>query len=176
MLTKKTKYALKALTSLAQEYDRGPVLIAELARRERIPRKFLELILLELKNQGILRSKKGKGGGYALGRKPEAISLGHVMRVLDGPLAPLPCVSQSAYQPCEECLDEASCRIRLVMKVVRDATTEILDNTSLADLMRRGDAAPLPLEVIAPGSHRLSAGAVSLALDEPHREDADDET
>ncbi len=149
MLTKKTKYALKALLLLAREYDRGPVLIADLAQRERIPRKFLELILLDLKNHGILRSKKGKGGGYMLNKSPAAINLGQVIRVLDEPIALLPCVSQSAYQPCEECLDEASCRIRLVMKDVRDATTEILDNTSLADLMRRGDAAPLPLEVIA---------------------------
>ena len=90
MLSKKSKYALKALIVLAKEYGQGPVLISDIAQREDIPRKFLELILLELKNQGILQSKKGKGGGYFLGRPPHQVSVGHVIRVLEGPLAPLP--------------------------------------------------------------------------------------
>ena len=137
MLSKKSKYGLRALLALARRHSQEPVLISELAEQERIPKKFLELILLELKNNGILQSRKGKGGGYLLGRKPEAISLGEVIRVLDGPLAPLPCVSQSAYHVCEECQDEATCGIRSVMKDVRDATASILDAESLADVLRR---------------------------------------
>jgi len=100
MLSKKSKYALKALMVLAKEYGQGPVLISDVAQRAGIPRKFLELILLELKNQGILQSKKGKGGGYFLAREPRAISVGHIIRILDGPIAPLPCVSKTAYMRC----------------------------------------------------------------------------
>jgi Rrf2 family protein len=116
MLSKKSKYALKAMMVLAKEYGQGPVLISDLAQREGIPRKFLELILLELKNQGLLQSKKGKGGGYFLRREPHLISVGHIVRVLDGPIAPLPCVSKTAYMRCRECRDERSCGIRIVMK------------------------------------------------------------
>ena len=137
MLSKKSKYALRALLALARRPSEAPVLIADLAEQEGIPKKFLELILLELKNNGILQSKKGKGGGYFLGRKPDVISLGEVIRVLDGPLAPLPCVSQTAYHMCEECGDEATCGIRAVMKDVRDATAGILDQESLSDVLRR---------------------------------------
>lgn len=137
MISKKTKYGLKALIYLAREYDRGPILISDLARDERIPKKFLELILLTLKNNGVLQSKKGKGGGYYLGKPPEQISLGYVVRLLDGPLAPVPCVSETAYAHCEECLDEQSCGIRLVMKEVRDAIATILDGTTLADVLER---------------------------------------
>jgi Rrf2 family protein len=137
MLSHKAKYALKALLVLAQEYGQGPILISEIADRETVPRKFLELILLELKNNGLLQSKKGKGGGYALARPPELIHVGDILRVVDGPIALLPCVSKSAYTRCEECRDERSCGIRLVMKDVRDATSQILDATSLADLLKR---------------------------------------
>jgi Rrf2 family protein len=140
MLSKKAKYALKALTVLAKEYGQGPVLISDIAQREGIPRKFLELILLELKNQGILQSRKGKGGGYSLGREPHLISIGHVIRVIDGPIAPLPCVSKTAYQRCRECRDERSCGIRMVMKEVRDATAKIMDSTSLEDVLKRVEA------------------------------------
>jgi Rrf2 family protein len=136
MLSKKAKYALQALIQLAREYERSPVLIAELAQRERIPKKFLELILLDLKKHGILQSKKGKGGGYFLGKPPEAIAMGQVIRILDGPLAPLPCVSQTAYMKCQECHDEKTCSIRMVMQQVRDSTAGILDGTSLADLIQ----------------------------------------
>jgi Rrf2 family protein len=139
MLQKKSKYAIRALLALARNSDQGPVLIADLAANERIPKKFLELILLELRNKGILQSKKGKGGGYFLGRKPEAISLGEVIRALDGPLAPVPCVSHTAYRTCEECEDELTCGIRSVMHDVRDATAAILDRESLADLLHRID-------------------------------------
>ncbi|MGH7813726.1 MAG: RrF2 family transcriptional regulator [Candidatus Binataceae bacterium] len=140
MLTKKSKYALKALTVLAKEYGQGPVLVADIARRERIPGKFLELILLDLKHQGILRSKKGKGGGYFLGHAPNRISIGRVIRVLDGPLAPLPCLSKTAYMRCRECRDERTCAVRLTMKEVYDATAAILDSATLADMLRRVEA------------------------------------
>ncbi len=137
MISKKTKYALKALIYLAREFDKGPILIADLARDERIPKKFLELILLTLKNNGILQSRKGKGGGYYLGKSPKEISMGNVIRLLEGPLAPVPCVSETAYAKCEECLDERTCGIRLMMKDVRDAIAKILDGTTLADVLER---------------------------------------
>lgn len=135
MISNKTKYGLHALFYLSGKYNKGPVLIADLAREERIPKKFLELILLELKNQGILESKKGKGGGYQLARHPSEIKIGQVVRILDGPLAPVSCVSQTAYKPCKECKDEHHCGIRLVMKDVREAMANILDQTSLKDVM-----------------------------------------
>ena len=137
MLAQKSKYALRALLVLAKEYGQGPVLIADIAHREGLPHKFLELILLELRNHGILGSKKGKGGGYFLTRRPELVHLGEVLRVLEGPLAPIPCVSKSAYIRCAECRDERTCGIRMVMKDVRDATARILDQTSLADMLKR---------------------------------------
>lgn len=137
MISKKTKYALKALIYLAREQDKGPILIADLAREERIPKKFLELILLALKNAGVLQSKKGKGGGYSLAHSPREISMGKVIRILEGPLAPVPCVSETAYARCEECDDEWSCGIRLVMKDVRDAMAQILDSAILADVLDR---------------------------------------
>ncbi len=141
MLSNKAKYGLRAILLLAREYGHGPVLISDMAQRENIPKKFLELILLDLKNQGVLQSKKGKGGGYLLGKAPEAISVGQVVRALDGPLAPVPCVSQTAYMKCEECVDEKTCGIRLVMKDVRDATAKILDGTSLAEVLMRVERA-----------------------------------
>lgn len=113
------------------------MLISALSEDERIPQKFLELILLDLKRQGILRSKKGRGGGYSLARSPGDVSLGQVIRILDGPLAPLPCVSQTAYVRCEECDDETTCGIRTVMKEVRDSTARILDGTTVADVLTR---------------------------------------
>ena len=137
MLSMKAKYGLRALTALAREHGGGPMLIADLAASEAIPRKFLELILLDLKRKGILQSKKGKGGGYNLSRPPSNISIGEVVRALDGPIALLPCVSQSAYRRCDECVDELTCGIRHVMKEVRDATAGILDSTTLEDLLTR---------------------------------------
>lgn len=141
MISKKTKYGLKSLLYLARKYNQGPILISDLARDERIPKKFLELILLTLKNNGILQSRKGKGGGYYLGRSPREISLGNVVRILDGPLAPVSCVSETAYASCKECIDERTCGIRLVMKDVRDAIANILDGTSLADMLEREERA-----------------------------------
>lgn len=137
MLSRKTKYALKALIHLAEAYDKGPILISDLAREEKIPKKFLELILLTLKNNGILQSRKGKGGGYYLGKPPAAVSMGKLIRIFEGPLAPVPCVSETAYEKCGECKDEQTCGIRIVMKDVRDAMADILDNSTLADVLER---------------------------------------
>jgi Rrf2 family protein len=139
MLSMKAKYGLKALLRLAKEYGRGPWLIADLAAEEGIPKKFLELILLELKQQGMLQSKKGKGGGYLLARRPEDISVGAVLRILDGTLAPVPCVGQSGYRPCDECKNPSACSIRLIMGEVHDATKAILDSTTLAQLAQQGE-------------------------------------
>lgn len=137
MLSKKAKYALKGMLVLAQRYGQGPVLISDVAAADRMPRKFLELILLELKNHGLLQSKKGKGGGYFLAKPPTAITVGQIVRIVDGPIAPLPCVSKTAYMRCEECADERTCPIRLVMKDVREATAKILDSATLADMLNR---------------------------------------
>jgi Rrf2 family protein len=137
MISRKTKYALNALVYLARQYQKGPVLISEIAESERIPRKFLEQILLDLKNNGILQSKKGKGGGYFLRRPPREIIIGKVVRLFDGPLAPVSCVSQTAYHRCGECRDENACGIRAVMKDVRDAMAGILDKTTLEDTLQR---------------------------------------
>jgi Rrf2 family protein len=137
MLSKKAKYALQAMILLAREFDKEPVLIADLARQGRIPKKFLEMILLDLKNHGLLRSKKGRGGGYALARDPQSITMGQVIRIVDGPLAPVPCVSEMAYGRCTECTDERTCGIRMVMKDVRDGIAGILDGTSFAGVLAR---------------------------------------
>jgi Rrf2 family protein len=134
VLSKKSKYGLKALLVLARESGRGPVLVADLAEREALPKKFLESILLDLKRQRVVDSRKGRGGGYFLRRHPSQITFGEVIRLLDGPLAAVACVSQTAYTPCAECLDEQTCGVRLAMKKVRDATADILDHTTLADV------------------------------------------
>jgi Rrf2 family protein len=137
MLSKRSKYAIKALLALA-DHERGePVRIADLAQEEQIPPKFLELILLGLKNQGILQSRKGKGGGYLLARDPGDIYLGQIVRMFDGPLAPVPCASQTAYVACADCPNEAVCGVHLAMKAVRDATAKVLDGTSIASLRRQ---------------------------------------
>jgi Rrf2 family protein len=143
VLSKKSKYAIKALIALAEHGREEPVRIADLAREQQIPAKFLELILLELRNQGMLRSRKGKGGGYLLARDPGAIYLGQIVRMFDGPLAPVPCASQTAYVPCSDCRNEAVCGVHLAMKEVRDATARILDGTSLAQLLQQIDNASL---------------------------------
>jgi len=139
-LSQKAKYGLRALYALARKYGEGPVMVGHLAEEEEIPKKFLELILLELKNMGVVASKQGKHGGYQLGHPPSEITLGRVIRIMDGPLAPLPCASETAYQKCEECVDEKSCGTRIVMRRVRDAIALILDGTTLADVCRQVDA------------------------------------
>jgi Rrf2 family protein len=139
-ISKKTKYGLQALVALARKYGEGPVLIATLSQQEDIPIKFLELILLDLKSGGILHSRKGRGGGYLLSRPPEKITLGSAIRMMEGPLAPLPCASETAYRPCEECHDVKHCGTRMVMREVRNAIAQILDRTTLKDVIEKVDA------------------------------------
>lgn len=137
MLTNKAKYALKAALHLARREPGQSVLIAEIASVENIPKKFLESILLTMKNRGILVSRKGRGGGYALARPASQVSFGEIVRIMDGPLAPVPCVSATAYHRCEECASEEQCEIRRVMQRVRDASSAVLDSTSLADALKK---------------------------------------
>lgn len=135
-ISRKGEYALKALIELAINYDQGQnvTLISAIAERENIPQKYLEQILLNLKNSGILVSKRGVGGGYSLGRAPEDINLGEIIRLVDGPIAPLSCVSQSAHISCN---DEARCGIYSVMLDVRNAISEIVDKITLRDIAKR---------------------------------------
>jgi Rrf2 family protein len=149
MLSQKSKYALKALLVLSQEYGKGPVQVSEIATREKIPHRFLALILLKLKNHGVLLSRKGKGGGYFLRKSPDQISFGHVLRILEGPLAPLACVSKTAYRKCWECVDGRTCGIRILMKEVRDATAAMLDSTTLEDVLKRAQAAATSCESLS---------------------------
>ncbi|MEY5049312.1 MAG: hypothetical protein RLZZ175_2671 [Bacteroidota bacterium] len=135
MLSKKAKYAIKALVFLGKNKEEGRVLISDIAEKERIPKKFLEQILLELRKHAILQSRRGKEGGYLLAKSPTEINMGQVIRIVDGPLAMIPCVSHLFYEKCEECVDEETCTIRNVLKKVRDTTAGILDNTTLQDLI-----------------------------------------
>ena len=137
MLSKKCKYAIHALVYLAERYQQGPVHIQDIAEQQHIPKKFLEAILLELRNAKILHSKKGKGGGYYLYRKPEDVNLIEIMRLMDGAIAMLPCVSLNYYEPCEECRDERNCGIRDVFIGVRDDTLKILSESTLAQILER---------------------------------------
>lgn len=134
MLTQKAKYAVRALAVLAAADRQVPLPIHEVADRARAPQKFLEAILLGLRRHGVLASTRGKAGGYVLARPPEEIGLGDVIRMVDGPLAPIPCASLTAYRPCADCLDPETCSLRRIMRRVRDATAAILDNTTVADL------------------------------------------
>lgn len=131
MISKKAKYAIKALKVLAEEYRKGPVLIATISAKENIPKKFLEAILLELRNHGILQSQKGKGGGYLLRVGPERVNLAQVVRIIDGPIAPTPCVSLNFYVRCDDCTDEETCAIRPIMQQVRDANLAVYETTTL---------------------------------------------
>jgi len=135
MLSKKTKYALHALTYLSKHRDKGAILIQEISQEYGISHKFLENILLELKKAGFLGSKKGKGGGYYLIKDPQDVPLSTVIRMLDGPIALLPCVSLNYYEPCEECHDQEQCGLNKVMAQVRDETLKILSMKSLADII-----------------------------------------
>jgi Rrf2 family protein len=140
-ISKRTQYGLKAMLSLGRRFGEGPTLISTLSKEESIPIKFLELILLDLKGHDLLVSKKGPRGGYRLSRPPSTVTLGSLIRILEGPLAPLPCASETAFRPCEECEDVESCGTRIIMRQVRDATSDVLDRTTLADLLRQVDAA-----------------------------------
>ena len=153
-LSKRGEYGLRAMVDLAAQLKqreaqgdgggRSVVQIKDIAERQHIPAKFLEQILLTLKNNGLLLSRMGVGGGYYLARPPGEISLGQIVRILDGPLAPIGCVSQMAYEPCG-CPDEYSCGLRLVMLDVRNAIADILDQTSLTDVVERSGAAQAAL-------------------------------
>lgn len=135
MISKKAKYAIKALKVLAEEFGNGPQLIATISAQENIPKKFLESILLELRNHGLLQSQKGKGGGYSLRLEPERISLAQIIRVIDGPIAPTPCVSLNFYVRCDDCDDEETCAIRPIMLRVRDANLSVYEKTTLRSLI-----------------------------------------
>lgn len=139
MISMRSKYALKALAYMARTTDKDSFLIADIAQAEGIPKKFLEAILLTIKNSGILSSRKGPGGGYSLAKSPAAITIGAVIRAFEGDLIPLPCLSESAHGSCPECADEDTCGIRLVMTDVEQALSAILDSTTLADMLQRSE-------------------------------------
>ncbi len=133
MISQKAKYALRALVALAHEPPGSTIFIGDIAESQNIPKKFLEQILLDLKRHGLVVSKRGKAGGYGLLRPADMISFGEVLRIVDGPIAPLPCLSKIAYRRCEDCAEEASCEVRRVFARVADATRDVLDRTTLAD-------------------------------------------
>ena len=134
MLSKKTKYGIKALTYLARQENKTPVQIATISKNENISLKFLESILLTLRKNGLLGSKKGKGGGYYLLKEPKEIQMTTIMRILEGPIAMVPCVSLNFYEKCEDCPDEETCAVNKLMVQVRDSSLKIFRNTTLADL------------------------------------------
>lgn len=145
MLSQRGRYALKALLFLARSTDAAPRQTSAIATAENIPRKFLEAILTEMVRHGLIQSVRGKYGGYRLARAPEAITFGEVVRLTDGPLALIPCVSKKFYQRCEDCTDEASCALRRVMAEVREQVASVLDSRTIADAVREGldgDRAP----------------------------------
>lgn len=137
MLTKKGKYGLKALIHLARMKAGEPALVNDIASANNIPKKFLDAILAELRNAGLVASRKGRGGGYRLARMPEEIKVGQIIRVLDGPLAPISCASRLRYEPCEDC-DEITCQVRHIMLEVRQAISDVLDNRTLAEMRDMG--------------------------------------
>ncbi len=139
MISKKSIYAFKALIHLAGQPVGQPILISDLARDESIPKKFLEFILLSLRKGGILNSRIGKGGGYSLAVSPKRISIGSVVRILEGDIAPVPCLSTTSHARCEECSDETTCGIRLTMADVNAALSTVLDSLTLADMVERSE-------------------------------------
>jgi Rrf2 family protein len=137
MISQKAKYALRALVVLCRAQQGGtPQMISEIARTQAIPKKFLEQILLELKRHGVVVSRRGRQGGYVLLRAPENVTFGEILRLIDGPIAPLPCLSKIAYRRCADCADEGACEIRHVFARVTEATRDVLDSTTLADAVK----------------------------------------
>ncbi len=134
MLSQKTKYGIKALTYICKKADEAPIPIAQIAAAKNIPHKFLEAILLSLRKGGLLGAKKGKNGGYYLRKAPEDIYMTDIFRLLNGPIAMIPCVSLNYYEVCDDCPDEEACRVNRLMLEVRDSTLQILETKSLADL------------------------------------------
>jgi len=141
MISQRAKYAMRALVALAAAPDGTSVMISEISRQQVIPKKFLEQILLELKRAGIVDSRRGRLGGYVLAKPADRITFGEVLRLIDGPIALLPCLSKIAYRRCGDCAEEASCEIRRVFARVADASREVLDSTSLADALKTGAVA-----------------------------------
>jgi len=135
VISKKTKYGLKAIVHLASYDPQERVQISSISEEEKIPRKFLESIMLELKKAGYLGAKKGKGGGYYLLKEPSKITISEIYRVLEGPIAPVPCVSLNFYEKCDDCKDEANCEVHLLMVKVRDSALDIYNNTYVSDLI-----------------------------------------
>ena len=133
MIAQKTRYALRSLLYLAEDRGAAPVQLARIAETQRVPPKYLELIMLELKKAGLIRSTRGPKGGYALARPAEEISFGEIVRAMEGPIALVPCASVNFYERCGDCHDEASCAIRRAFGLVRDQTTSLLDSISLAE-------------------------------------------
>lgn len=140
MLTNKGKYGLKALVDLARLEPGQTAFVTDIATRNNIPKKFLDTILLELRNSGVLRSKKGPNGGYALSKPADDIMIGHVIRTLDGPLAPIRCASRTAFEVCDDCRDPSACQVRISMTQVRDAIAAILDNMTLSQFVASDNA------------------------------------
>jgi len=140
MITRKMKYALKALMVLADEKARNGKArrIEEIARRSGAPKRFLEHILLDIRNAGFIASVRGRAGGYTLIKEPEQISIPNLLRLIDGPIAPLPCLSRDAYQRCEDCTDEATCRIRRTFSDVFWTYLVLIESLTLADLLKGG--------------------------------------
>jgi Rrf2 family protein len=145
MISLKAQYALRALIALAKAAPGEVSLIAEIAESQRIPKKFLEQILLDLKHQGLVASRRGKMGGYQLLKSPDLITFGEVLRIIDGPIAPLSCLSRMAYRRCEGCTDEATCEIRKVFARVAEATRAVLDNATIADAIAEPRRAGIPV-------------------------------
>jgi Rrf2 family protein len=145
MISQKTKYALKALMVLGDQRARGgpPLRIEEIARLSGAPKRFLEHILLDIRNAGIIASTRGRTGGYALTREPSQVSVSELLRLIDGPMAPLQCLSRKAYQRCEDCTDEETCRIRRVFAEVFWSYLVMIDSLTLSDILRSG-APPAP--------------------------------
>jgi Rrf2 family protein len=146
MITKKTKYALMVLAALAKKDRDEPQLIADLSVEAHVPKKFLELILLELKAGGIVQSKKGPGGGYYLAAAPEEVNVADVLRLTGGAIAPVGCLSRTRYERCEECPDEKTCGVRLVLRDAHEASLRVLEKTRLADMLKQMSDARQTLE------------------------------
>ncbi|HEX7776334.1 MAG TPA: Rrf2 family transcriptional regulator [Parvibaculum sp.] len=140
MLSQKAKYALKAMLALAEQNEGDLLQAADIAEQQNVPRKFLELILLELRKQGLIHSHRGKHGGYTLAKPADAITFGQIVRIVDGPLAPIPCASLTGYRRCVDCRDEKACAVRKAMREVRDAAAGILDGMTLESACRGGSA------------------------------------
>jgi Rrf2 family protein len=145
MISQKAKYALRALAALARAEEGKPMLIGEIADKQNIPKKFLEQILLDLKHRGYVISKRGKEGGYLLLKSPGEITFGEILRLIDGPIAPLPCLSQTAYRKCDDCPSEIECEIRHVFARVADATRDVLFSATIADTLLEGGRAAVML-------------------------------